>query len=62
MSFWKSIFGVFGSGFSSALLTALVVEVKAAIDSDLRLNDEEKAAAKVGIDLLAARIAAKLHI
>lgn len=60
MGFWSNLFKGFGTSFGTVVLASLVIEAKAEIDRTKKMTAEEKAAAKAGIDLLAARVTAKL--
>jgi hypothetical protein len=59
MGFWSNLFSGAGSTLGAAVLAGLVAEAKAEIDKG-KLKAAEKAIAKAGVDLLAARVAAKL--
>jgi hypothetical protein len=59
MSFWSNLFSGAGSTLGAVVLAGLVAEAKGEIDKG-KLKPEEKVLAKAGVDLLAARVAAKL--
>ena len=60
MGFWRDWFKSAGSAFGTFALTGAVASVKIEIDNSKIMTAKEKAAAKAGVDLLAARISAKL--
>lgn len=65
MSFWSNLFSGFGAVakevFLVGTLNGLVTEVKTSIDKTDKMSQAEKDAAKVGVDLLAARVTAALN-
>ena len=60
MSFWSNFFSGFSAAFTSALLDEVVVQAKVEVDKLGGATPDEKVAMKAGIDLLTARVKAKL--
>jgi len=60
MSFWSNLLKGFGTSFGTVVLAGLVAEAKGEIDRSKKMTPEEKTAAKAGVDLLAARVTARL--